>query len=45
MKSIEELKGKIKASTEGREMRHTGAWEAAPKILNSVGIDDIGKFE
>lgn len=45
VKSIEELKGKIKASTEGREMRHTGAWEAAPKILNSVGIDDIGKFE
>lgn len=42
VKTVEDLKSKIKDSHVDRSMSYNGAWNAAPCILNSIKIDDIG---
>lgn len=42
VKTIEELKQAVERNTPDRGMRHDGAFESAPIILNSVKLDEIG---
>ncbi len=41
-KTVVELKDKIKDSRVDRSMSYHGAWNAAPCILSSIKIDDVG---
>lgn len=42
VESIEELKNVIGKCTYDSKMKYQGSWDAAPAILNSIKIDEIG---
>ena len=44
VKSIEELKEKLKVCISDREMRYTGSFHSAPAILNCVRLEEIGSM-
>lgn len=44
VETVEQLKAVVKDSASSREMRHRGAWEAAPEILSSVTLEEIGSM-
>jgi hypothetical protein len=44
VKTVAELKDKIKDSRVDRSMSYNGAWNAAPCILSNIKIDDVGSL-
>ncbi|MDD3221015.1 MAG: TIR domain-containing protein [Lachnospiraceae bacterium] len=44
VKSVDELKEKLKDCTSDREMRYNGSFDSAPAILNCVKLEEIGSL-
>ena len=44
VRSIEELKTVIEKCTHDSRMKYSGSWDAAPAILDSIKIDEIGSI-